>query len=131
MKSDDRYMDNRRQHYEVGRKIVEEKQQVENRAAYGQQLLWGLSEHLTKEFGKGFSLTNLKQFRQFYTIYVNDKISHTVSDQFANLPAVSTGRKFYLSWSHCAVRFGVRHKVFCFYSCKLFVLPLKNEVKML
>ena len=63
--------------------------------------------------------------------YVNDKISQTVSDQFANLPAVSTGRKFYLSWSHCAVRFGVRHKVFCFYSCKLFVLPLKNEVKML
>ena len=124
-------MDNRRQHYEIGRKIVEEKQQGENRAAYGQQLLRGLSEHLTKEFGKGFSLTNLKQFRQFYTIYVNDKISHTVSDQFANLPAVSTGRKFYLSWSHCAVRFGVRHKVFCFYSCKLFVLPLKNEVKML
>ena len=61
-------MDNRRQHYEIGRKIVEEKQQGENRAAYGQQLLRGLSEHLTKEFGKGFSLTNLKQFRQFYTI---------------------------------------------------------------
>lgn len=60
----------------------------------------GLSEYLTKEFGKGFSLTNLKQFRQFYTVYVNDQIGHTVSDQFTNLPAVSTGRKFFLSWSH-------------------------------
>ena len=87
-------------YYEIGRRIVEEEQHGENRAAYGQQILKGLSEYLTKEFGKGFSLTNLKQFRQFYTIYVNDQISHTVSDQFVNLPAVSTGRKFFLSWSH-------------------------------
>ena len=87
-------------YYEIGRRIVEEEQHGENRAAYGKQLLQGLSDHLTKEFGKGFSLTNLKQFRQFYTIYVNDQISHTLSDQFTNLPAVSTGRKFFLSWSH-------------------------------
>ena len=87
-------------YYEIGRRIVEEEQHGENRAAYGQQILKGLSEYLTKEFGKGFSLTNLKLFRQFYTIYVNDQISHTVSDQFTNLPAVGTGRKFLLSWSH-------------------------------
>lgn len=87
-------------YYEIGRKIVEEEQQGENRAAYGQQLLLGLSEHLTKEFGKGFSTTNLKLFRQFYSVYVNDRIGQTVCDQFENLPAVSTGRKFYLSWSH-------------------------------
>ena len=87
-------------YYEIGRRIVEEEQHGEDRAAYGKQLLQGLSDHLTKEFGKGFSLTNLKQFRQFYTIYVNDQISHTLSDQFTNLPAVSTGRKFFLSWSH-------------------------------
>lgn len=79
---------------------MEEEQHGQDRAAYGQQLLQGLSEYLTKEFGKGFSLTNLKQFRQFYTVYVNDQIGHTVSDQFTNLPAVSTGRKFFLSWSH-------------------------------
>lgn len=87
-------------YYEIGRRIVEEEQQGENRAAYGQQLLQGLSEHLTKEFGKGFSTTNLKLFRQFYSVYVNDRIGQTVCDQFENLPAVSTGRKFYLSWSH-------------------------------
>ena len=84
-------------YYEIGRRIVEEEQHGQDRAAYGQQLLQGLSEYLTKEFGKGFSLTNLKQFRQFYTVYVNDQIGHTVSDQFTNLPAVSTGRKFFLT----------------------------------
>ena len=87
-------------YYEIGRRIVEEEQHGDNRAAYGQQLLQGLSEYLTMKFGKGFSLTNLKLFRQFYTIYANDQISHTVYDQFDNLPSVSTGRKFFLSWSH-------------------------------
>lgn len=38
--------------------------------------------------------------RQFYTVYSQDQISQTLSDQFENLPAISTGRKFYLSWSH-------------------------------
>ena len=87
-------------YYEIGRRIVEEEQHGEDRAAYGQQLLQGLSEHLTKQFGKGFSLTNLKLFRQFYTVYVDDQIGHTLSDQFANLPTVGTGRQFFLSWSH-------------------------------
>lgn len=87
-------------YYEIGRRIVEEEQQGENRAAYGQQLLLGLSEHLTKEFGKGFSESNLKSFRRFYQIYSSDQIGQTVFAQFENLPAVNTGRKFYLSWSH-------------------------------
>ena len=44
--------------------------------------------------------------RQFYTIYSQDQISQTLSDQFKNLPAVSTGRRFYLSWSgNTIVRF--------------------------
>ena len=30
----------------------------------------------------------------------NDQIGETVFDQFSDLPAVSTGRKFFLSWSH-------------------------------
>ena len=33
-------------------------------------------------------------------VYAKDQISQTLSDQFANLPATSTGRKFFLSWSH-------------------------------
>lgn len=59
-----------------------------------------LSAYLTDRFGKGFSVTNLKQMRQFYSIYVQDEISQTLSDQFTYLPKASNGRRFYLSWSH-------------------------------
>ena len=87
-------------YYEIGRMIVEEEQHGQNRAAYGKQIVQELSNYLAEKFGKGFSTTNLKQMRQFYIIYSQDQISQTLSDQFENLPAVNTGRKFYLSWSH-------------------------------
>ena len=87
-------------YFEIGRMIVEEEQHGANRAAYGTQLLKELSAYLTGIYGRGFSTTNLKQMRQFYLTYANDQIGQTLSDQFENLPAVSTGRKFYLSWSH-------------------------------
>ena len=87
-------------YYEIGRMIVEEEQHGSNRAAYGKYLLQALSDYLLQKFGKGFSVTNLKQMRQFYLTYANDAISQTVSDQFEHLPTVSTGRKFFLSWSH-------------------------------
>ena len=87
-------------YYEIGRMIVEEEQHGENRAAYGKQLLKELSAYLTGAFGKGYSAENLKLMRRFYNVYSNDQIGETVFTQFKNLPAVSTGRKFYLSWSH-------------------------------
>ncbi len=87
-------------YFEIGKMIVEEEQHGQNRAAYGKQILHELSIYLLQKFGKGFSPTNLKQMRQFYVIYSHDQISQTLSDQFKNLPVVSTGRRFYLSWSH-------------------------------
>lgn len=87
-------------YYEIGRRIVEEEQNGKERADYGMYLLKDLSEYLTENFGKGFSLTNLKLMRQFYVVYSQDQIGQTLSDQSENLPAVATGRKFYLSWSH-------------------------------
>ena len=87
-------------YFEVGRRIVEEEQTGANRAKYGQYILKELSKYLTENFGKGFSVTNLKQMRQFYLVYAKDQLSQTMSDQFKNLPTVSTGRKFFLSWSH-------------------------------
>lgn len=42
----------------------------------------------------------MRQMWQFYTVYSQDQISQTLSDQLENLSAISTGRKFYLSWSH-------------------------------
>lgn len=43
-------------YYEIGRRIVEEEQQGENRAAYGQQIIQNLSQYLTAEYGKWFLL---------------------------------------------------------------------------
>lgn len=71
--------------------IVEEEQNGNNRAAYGKQILKELSVHLTTKFGKGFSVANLKNIRQFYKVYSEDQIGETVFSQFKNLPSVSTG----------------------------------------
>lgn len=87
-------------YYEVGRMIVEEEQRGHSRADYGKYIIKELSEYLTQQFGKGFSVTNLKQMRQFYQIYESDQIGQTLSDQFPNLPETQNGRKFFLSWSH-------------------------------
>ncbi len=87
-------------YYEIGKNIVEEEQNGQNKAAYGRQIIEELSASLTKLYGRGYSATNLKQMRQFYQVYSQDQISQTLSDQSENLPAVSTGRRFFLSWSH-------------------------------
>lgn len=87
--------------FEIGRRIVEHEQQGAARAAYGKELLKELSAHLTEEFGKGFSTTNLKLMRQFF-VENRDRIGQKVSDQFA--PSGKLSRKlsnpFSLSWSH-------------------------------
>jgi predicted nuclease of restriction endonuclease-like (RecB) superfamily len=44
------------------------------------------AKRLTAEFGHGFSLANLKNFRQFYQAFSSDEISYTLCSQ--------------LSWSH-------------------------------
>jgi hypothetical protein len=53
----------------IGREIVEEEQKGQKRADYGKELLQGLSERLTSDFGSGFSVNNLKFIRQFYLEY--------------------------------------------------------------
>lgn len=82
-------------YFEIGRLIVEEEQNGEDRAEYGTQLIKDLSRKLTNEFGKGFSVTNLQQMRRFYTVY---SIQQTPSGKFQKQQTVSV--KFKLSWSH-------------------------------
>ena len=69
----------------IGKRIVEEEQNGNERAEYGEKLIKNLSKRLTEEFGKGFSKRNLWQMKQFYLAY--SKVQ-TVSAQFK------------LSWSH-------------------------------
>jgi len=56
-------------YWSIGREIVEALQGGDARASYGKALVGNLSERLTARFGKGFSVPNLKFFRQFYTAY--------------------------------------------------------------
>jgi len=52
--------------FEIGRYIVEYEQRGESRAGYGKEVIKGLAERLTSEFGQGFSLSTLKLMRQFF-----------------------------------------------------------------
>jgi len=67
-------------YWEIGQKISEA---VGDRAEYGKQLLQFLSLRLTKEFGKGFTVANLRNMRQFYQMF---SIRYTLCSE--------------LSWSH-------------------------------
>ena len=87
-------------YYEVGRKIVEEEQKGKERAEYGKQLVENLSKILTREFGKGFSFTNLTQMRKFYLIYSKRSILQTVSEELENNIKITEIYNFKLSWSH-------------------------------
>lgn len=69
-------------YWNIGKQIYEAQGENE-RAEYGSGLLKFLSERLTEEFGKGFTVTNLKYMRQFYIAFPN---RHALSDQ--------------LSWTH-------------------------------
>ena len=84
-------------YFEIGRLIVEEEQSGKERAAYGQQILKELSNRLTKEFGKGFSIENLDRMRYFYKTYSN-RISSTPLTIFEKGQVMFD--EFTLSWSH-------------------------------
>jgi len=65
----------------IGQQIVEEEQKGKDQAQYGDRILAALSARLQKEFGQGYSVTNLSLFRQFYLTYPNfqsGKIHHTL-----------------------------------------------------
>ncbi|MEI6514621.1 MAG: PDDEXK nuclease domain-containing protein [bacterium] len=53
----------------VGREIVEDEQAGKARAGYGAKLMEGISAKLTREYGSGYSVQNLRLIRQFYLLY--------------------------------------------------------------
>jgi predicted nuclease of restriction endonuclease-like (RecB) superfamily len=72
-------------YFEIGKLIVNQEQQGEEKAKYGKNLINELSDKLSLEFGKGFSATNIKQMRTFYLTYSKGQM---------------TSDEFNLSWSH-------------------------------
>jgi predicted nuclease of restriction endonuclease-like (RecB) superfamily len=54
-------------YWHIGKLIIEEEQNGKQRAEYGKALLNGLSQRLTKNYGRGFDESNLRHMRNFYT----------------------------------------------------------------
>lgn len=70
-------------YWSIGKTIIEEEQNGQQRAEYGKELIKQLAKKLTKAYGKGFTQTNLKYMRQFYQLFEK---SHALRDE--------------LSWTH-------------------------------
>jgi len=56
-------------YWNIGRRIVEEEQQGNDRADYGSYLIQNLADDLEPEYGSGFSYRQLAFCRQFYLTY--------------------------------------------------------------
>ena len=84
----------------VGKRIVDEEQQGEAKAAYGKGVIKSLSAALQAEFGKGFSERNIENMRAFYLQY---PIPQTVSAELQT-------PDFQLSWSHYQMLLRVENK---------------------
>ncbi len=69
-------------YWNIGKSIIDE-QGGNEKAEYGTGLLKELSRQMTNDFGKGFTVTNLKYMRQFYLTFPN---GHALCDE--------------LSWTH-------------------------------
>ena len=67
-------------YWQIGQHLVEFEQNGNKAAEYGKKLLSNLSRDLKLKHGKGFSLSNLKRFRQFYLLNRNGAtLSHQLS----------------------------------------------------
>ena len=68
--------------WRIGQRIVEEEQNGASRAEYGKHVIEIASAALTEEFGKGFSETNIMNFKKFYLKFKELTIPQTVSEEF-------------------------------------------------
>lgn len=81
--------------WRIGQRIVEQEQNGASRAEYGKHVIEVASAALTKEFGKGFSETNIKSYRRFYNFFPDLGIGQAVPAQLEKqkqqaVPAIFT-----------------------------------------
>ena len=89
-------------YYEIGRYIVEDEQQGQQRAQYGKQVLKELSSRLTEQFGKGWSVETLKKCRTFFNTY-SVEIGSTTQTESNLVHSVDPIQLPRLSWNHLQI----------------------------
>lgn len=115
-------------YYGVGQYIVDDEQQGEQRAQYGQAVLKKLSVRLTDKYGEGWSVENLKLCRRFYVIYSNSVNTVYPIDRTKAIPCIANStendsrisetlyreskkeQSFTLSWSHYLVLMRIKNE---------------------
>lgn len=107
----------------LGHYIVEQEQQGQERAKYGSKVIDSLSAYLTKEYGRGFSRSNVAGMRQFYLTY-KDRENEIIQSQIGQLGQeigiiqsgigqlniVFSKLPFRLSWTHYQVLMRIEDK---------------------
>lgn len=124
-------------YWHVGKRIVEQEQNGNERAQYGQALIDALADELTKEYGKSFSKRNLQYFRKFYIAFpdvriVNACVHNLTWTHFRSLLRVSdeNARLWYMNeasneeWSSRTLDRNVSTQYFY----RLMQSPKKNDV---
>ncbi|WP_423147868.1 PDDEXK nuclease domain-containing protein [Rubrolithibacter danxiaensis] len=91
-------------YFQIGKMIVEDEQQGQDRAAYADKTIVHLSKALSNEFGRGYSKSNLEYMRVFFITYQN-RITQSVIGQFeksvkTQLLIGQLKSAFSLSWTH-------------------------------
>jgi predicted nuclease of restriction endonuclease-like (RecB) superfamily len=67
-------------YWQIGKHIVEEEQNGEDRAVYGKALIENLAEKLKEEFGSGYDRSNLLRMKNFYRLFpIRDAVRHELS----------------------------------------------------
>ena len=84
----------------LGKRIVEEDLQGQERAEYGAEVIKKLSFELTQIYGKGFTKSNLYNFTEFYSAFPN--IFHTPCGKSESVILDTPYPKSFslLTWSH-------------------------------
>ena len=80
-------------YWNIGKEIVEEEQNGQNKAEYGKEIVEKLATKLTKEYGKGYSQSNVFYMRQFYLTF---PIFHSLRGE--------------LSWTHYRLLLKVKNE---------------------
>jgi predicted nuclease of restriction endonuclease-like (RecB) superfamily len=88
----------------IGREIVEELQEGEERAEYGKRVVEDLSVRLNERYGKGFSEQSLQNFRRFYLAYSERIGISALSGRKSDGTGISSplGRKLETEQKPCA-----------------------------